>query len=94
MSDRVEKNEVELEENQAKTKLKNFNFAAFIMPHIWGIGNGVYRGLLALIPILYPFVGFYLGFLETSLRFIKNIKQRRNFIKSKDAGRLLLLCIL
>lgn len=53
MSDRVEKNEVELEENQAKTKLKNFNFAAFIMPHIWGIGNGVYRGLLALIPILY-----------------------------------------
>ena len=32
MSDRVEKNEVELEENQAKTKLKNFNFAAFIMP--------------------------------------------------------------
>ena len=41
MSDRVEKNEVELEENQAKTKLKNFNFAAFIMPHIWGIGNGV-----------------------------------------------------
>ena len=34
MSDRVEKNEVELEENQAKTKLKNFNFQEFIMPNI------------------------------------------------------------
>ena len=83
MSDRVEKNEVELEENQAKTKLKNFNFAAFIMPHIWGIGNGVYIGLLALIPILYPFVGFYLGFFGNELAFYKKYQTEEKFYKNQ-----------
>lgn len=83
MSDRVEKIEAELEENQAKKKLKKYNFAAFIMPHIWGIGNGVYIGLLALIPILYPFVGIYLGLFGNELAFYQKYQTEETFYKKQ-----------
>jgi len=41
--------------------LKKWNWGAFWLPWIWGIGNGTYIALLAMIPIVNIFMAFYLG---------------------------------
>lgn len=41
--------------------LKRWNWGAFFFTWIWGIGNGTYIALLALIPILNFIMPIYLG---------------------------------
>lgn len=77
--------ETELKEEQDKKKDKKhrFNFAAFIMPQFWGIGNKVYLGLLALIPILYPFIGIYLGINGTKLAYENSYETSEKFYQKQ-----------
>lgn len=42
--------------------LYKFCWPGFIMPQFWGIGNGLKIGLIAFIPILFPFVAIMFGF--------------------------------
>ena len=74
----------ELADEEKEQKRKNgFNFAAFIMPHIWGLCNGVYIGLIALFPIAAPFVSFYLGFKGTELAYEKSYVKPERFYKKQ-----------
>lgn len=55
---------VENEENKATEKIPlvgDFCVAGFLMPHFWGICNGIKIAWLAFIPIVYPFLAFYFG---------------------------------
>ena len=54
-----ENNEEIVVEQKEQEKKFGFNFAAFIMPPIWGLFNGVYVGLIALFPLAAPIVSFY-----------------------------------
>lgn len=53
------------------------------MPHIWGICNGVYIGLIALFPLAAPFVSFYLGFKGTELAYEKSSGTPERFYKKQ-----------
>lgn len=62
-------------------ELKKWNWGAFWLTWIWGIFNGVYIALLALIPILNFIIPFYLGkkggelvWTKTSWKGIEEIK--------------------
>lgn len=56
----------EEDENKKQIKKKplegKFCWAGLIMPQFWGIGNGIWYGLLAFIPIVFPFLAIYFGF--------------------------------
>ncbi len=52
-----------------ETFKNRFNVAAFLMPQFWSIGNHVWIGLLAFIPILYPFIAIYLGLYGSELAY-------------------------
>lgn len=73
----------EQKEQQEQERKIGFNFAAFIMPHIWGLCNGVYMGLLALFPIAAPFVSLYLGFRGTKLAYEKSDGRQEEFYKKQ-----------
>ena len=45
---------------QAPPEIRGWNWGAFFLHWIWGIGNGVWIALLALIP--FPFVGLVMAF--------------------------------
>ena len=44
-----------------ETELQKWNWGAFLLTWIWGIGNGVYRSFLTLIPIYGIYEWFMLG---------------------------------
>lgn len=46
-----------------------FCWAGLIMPHIWGICNGVWVGILGFVPFLFPFVALWLGFAGYSMAY-------------------------
>jgi len=43
------------------TEIKRWNWGAFFLPLIWAIGNKVWIGLLAFIPLAYVIMMFVLG---------------------------------
>lgn len=45
----------------APVEIKGWNWGAFFLPLIWGIGNKVWIGLLAIIPIFWPIMMIVLG---------------------------------
>lgn len=48
-----------------------FSWAGCIMPQFWGIGNGLPIGLLAFIPVIFPFIALYFGFAGYELAYDK-----------------------
>lgn len=42
--------------------LNKFCWPGFIMPHIWGLGNGLVVGAIAFVPLLAPVMAFVFGF--------------------------------
>ena len=66
MKETEQSTEVSREEGNWK-----FNIGAFVMPQFWSLGNRVWIGLLAWIPILYPIMAIYLGFSGSKLAYEK-----------------------
>lgn len=60
---------------------KKFNYGAFLLTYIWGIGNNTYITLLALIVILIPKFGIVLNLL---LSFYFGIKGNEWALKNKE----------
>lgn len=82
ISNELKDEQKEQQEQECERKY-GFNFAAFIMPHIWGLCNGVYIGLIALFPIAAPFVAIYLGTKGTELAYEKSFGTPERFYKKQ-----------
>lgn len=54
-------------------EVEKWNWGAFLLTWIWGIGNRCYIALFALIPIVSIFMRFYLGFHGNELAWRNNI---------------------
>lgn len=74
----------ELKENEIPAEIKKWNWAAFLLNWIWGLGNQVYIALLCFIPCFGIFVPFYLGFKGNELAYrIQKPQDLQTFIKKQ-----------
>ena len=69
----------EKEEKDTMGILNKFCWPGFIMPQFWGICNGLKIGLIAFIPILYPFIGAVFGFCGYNMAYEKRRYNKKTF---------------
>lgn len=68
-----------------------FCWAGFIMPQFWGIGNGLLIGLLAWIPVVFPFIALYFGFAgyESAYYKTRHLNTKEEFRKKQKVWNII-----
>lgn len=73
-----------MEETEAKIDFPKWNWGAFILTWIWGIGNKTYISLLMFVPIINWIIPFILGFKGYTWAYYNgDWKDRESFFKNQ-----------